>query len=48
MQYHKSKCDSNFFRFINSGQDSQNTLIHILEQLPENHPDRTWLTGFLL
>lgn len=48
MQYQKSKCDSNFFRFINSGQDSQNTLIHILEQLPENHPDRTWLTGFLL
>lgn len=48
MQYHKNKCDSNFFRFINSGKDNQNTLVHILEQLPENHTDRTWLTGFLL
>ncbi|MEH3775273.1 hypothetical protein POW02_14760 [Enterobacter asburiae] len=48
MQYHKSKCGSNFFRFVNSGQDNQNTLIHILEQLPENHPDRTWLMGFLI
>ncbi|NJQ19226.1 hypothetical protein HCO69_06225 [Pantoea sp. LS15] len=48
MQYHKNKCDSNFFRFINSAPDNQNTLIDILEQLPENHSDRTWLTSFLL
>ena len=48
INYHKSKCDSNFFIFINSGQENQNSLIHLLEQLPENHPDRTWLMGFLL
>lgn len=48
IQHLRSRCDRNFFRFINSDQANQNTLIHILEQLPENHPDRTWLTGFLL